>query len=294
LDIYGAQAGDIIRAASFDGGLAGSVTVDTAMDLSLNLTPVSGLAIQATGDIPHMRVIAQPGQNPAQIDLLISLQNFGSGADPDVIVTAPGSEVGYPSTLSYSPVTGTYEGSISFSATERGMGRIRAIGTVGNSVVRLQSTYRLQQVVNQQGQDVYSNDGNLSLYVESGSLPGNEIYFVVMPPGAVPGPLPTGLVLVGDPYDVTASGAVVSLQRPAVLTLRYDGALVNPAQTPAGLGIYRWNPVSQVWQAVPGNLDEDRKAMVASVTILGTYALLASPGSWSEPTQRVFLPIIIK
>lgn len=36
-------------------------------------------------------------------------------------------------------------------------------------------------------------------------LDKEEAYFVVMPPGALPGPLPPGRVLVGAPYDVTAS-----------------------------------------------------------------------------------------
>ena len=175
------------------------------------------------------------------------------------------------------------------------MGRIRAVGEVGGGLVRLQSTYRLQQVTNERSHDVYSNDGNLSLHLEPGSLPGNEAYLVVMPPGAVPGPLPAGLVLLGDPCDVTASGALVALENPAILKLHYDGALVNSSSAPPGLGIYRWDPTSETWQAISGNLDEEQKAMVAPVTTLGTYGLLAPPGSWMEPLPYgVFLPIILK
>jgi len=295
LDIYGATEGDILRVASFDGGLSANGTVSTEMDITLILEPVGGIAAQMAGGIPHMRVVAEPSQDPSQIDLLVFLQNFGPGADPNVLVTEPGSEAGYAPTLSYSPGTDTYEGEISFSATERGMGRIRAVGEVGGDLVRLQSTYRLQQVVNDQSQGVYSNDGNLSLHLDPGSLPGNEAYLVVMPPGAVPGPLPAGLVLLGNPYDVTASGALVTLEKPAVLKLHYDKSLVRSSSAPEGLGIYRWDPISETWQEVPGSLDEEQKAMVASVTTLGTYALLAPPGPWMEPLpNEVFLPIVIK
>lgn len=74
------------------------------------------------------------------------------------------------------------------------------------------STYRLQRVLNDQDHDVHSNDGNLSLHLEPGSLPGGEAYFVAMP-----GSSPAELVLEGDPYDETASGALIELERPAVL-----------------------------------------------------------------------------
>jgi len=300
LDVYGADEGDIVRAASFDGGLAGSVTVTTEMTITLILEPVGGLTLQAEGLTtqvvdapPHMRMVAEPSQDPNQIDLLVFLQNFGPGADPSVVVTEPGNEVGHAPTLSYSPSTGTYEGQISFSATERGMGRIRAMGAVGDSLVRLQSTYRLQRVVNKQSHDVYSNDGNLSLYLEPGSLPGSDAYIIMMPPGAVPGPLPDGLVLVGDSYDVTASGALIELEKPAVLKLHYDGALINQSSVSEGLGIYRWEPNSEMWQAVPGSLDEEQRAVVASITTLGTYALMAPVGPWKEPNV-ILLPIIFK
>ena len=39
-------------------------------------------------------------------------------------------------------------------------------------------------------------------------------------------------MLVGDSYDVTGSGALVTLEKPAVLNLRYDGALVTSSLAP--------------------------------------------------------------
>jgi hypothetical protein len=294
LDIYGAEEGDIVRAASMDGGLAGSATVGVeTCPLSLTLRPVQGLAARVVGGIPHMRVVAEPSQDPSQVDLLVFLQGFGPGADLSVVVTEPGSEVGYVPTLSYSPGTDTYEGQISFSATEQGTGRIRAVGAAGGGLVRLQSTYRLQRVLSDRSHDVYSDDGNLSLHLEPGSLLGDEAYFVVMPPGAVSGPLPAGLALVGDPYDVTGSGALVTLEQPAILKLHYDGALVISASATAGLGLHRWDPTSETWQAVPASVNEGQRVMVAPVTVLGTYALLGPDSIVPPPGQKTFLPIIL-
>jgi hypothetical protein len=275
-----------------NGGLAGKIIVDASAELTLTLAPVGGLRSQAGGEIPHMRVIAQPGPDPNQTDLLVSLQNFGPGADPSLFVTTPGSEIGHVPTLSYSPVSDTYEGQISFSAAERGMGRIRAVGEVGGGLVRLQSTYRLQRVLNDLGDDVYSDDGNLSLHLGPGSLPGNEAYLVVMPTGALPGTLPPGLALVGDSYDVTASGALAELEKPAILRLRYDGELLSSPVLTDELGIYRWNPNTATWQAVPGSLDQEHRTLAAPVTALGTYALLMHKDEpWPAPTITAVWPL---
>lgn len=219
------------------------------------------------------------------------MQNFGAGADPSLIVTEPGSEAGFAPTLSYSATTDTYEGQINFSATERGTGRLRAIGATGGDLVRLQSTYRLQRVRNDQSHDIYADDGNLSLHLEPGSLPGAEAYLVVMPPGAISGPVPAGLALVGDPYDITGSGALVALEKPGLLILHYDGTLISGSAALNDLGIYHWDPVSQTWQAVPDSLDEAHQSFSASVTRLGTYALLGPPQEFTWP---IFLPFITK
>jgi hypothetical protein len=296
IDIYGADVGDKLQVTSFDGGLSGAIeSIGTEANLNLVLAPVGGTAVQAAGQIPHLRVIAGTSPGAGQIDLMVSLRGFGPDANPYILVTEPDSDIGHAPPLGYNATNGAYEGQISFSATERGMGRIQAAGTRNNSSVFLQSTYRLQRVTNNQDHDVYSNDGNFSLHLKPGSLLGNEAYFVVMPPGAVPGPLPAGLTLVGDPYDVTASGALVTLTKSAILTLYYDEALVTPAAPPAGLSIYRWDPNQFVWQAVPGTVDQEHQAMAARVTALGVYALMAPPGSWTDPVKnKIYLPSIMK
>ncbi|MCP4288512.1 MAG: VCBS repeat-containing protein [Gammaproteobacteria bacterium] len=294
LNIFGAIEGDTIRAASFDGGLAGSATVGSGTNLNLTMNPVGGLSVQTSGGIPHLRIVAEPSLNPSQVDLFISLEGFGAGADPSVTITEPGSETGQTPHLSYSPTTGTWGGQINFSATKQGLGRVRAVGEVNGSLVRLQSTYRLQRALNNQDHEIYSNDGNLSLHLDSGSLPGNDAYLVVTPPGAIPGPLPPGKVLVGDVYDVTASGALVTLEKPSILKLHYDGELV--AGSPAlrtELSIYRWDPNSQTWQEISSTLNLDQEVRVAPVTILGMYALLGLPNIEPE-NQNTFLPIILK
>jgi photosystem II stability/assembly factor-like uncharacterized protein len=291
IDLYGASQGDNVRAASFNGALAGEVSVTAASSLTIILGSVGGLAVQISGEIPHLQVVAIPSQTPDQVALLIELNNFDSGVNPSLLVTVPGSQVGYAPVLSHSPGSSTYVGQISFDATERGTGRIQVAGKAGGGLTFLQTTYRLQRVVNAQGYNIFSNDGSLDLRLEAGALPGNETFVVVMPPGAIPGPLPGGLTLLGEPYDITVSGAA-TLLKPAVLSLHYDKALVSGTVPPAGLKIYRWDPANAAWQAVGDTIDPERRAVTAQVTALGTYALLAPPGSWAAARLEVFLPLV--
>jgi hypothetical protein len=283
LDIYGAVEGDIIKAISFNGGTRGQVTVPSGLNFTLALTPTNNQ------QSAYMEVKAKLSQTPGQIDLTISLLNFGVGAAPKVNISEPDSRTIYTPTLSYNSTTDTYQSQISFNSNRRGTGQLWVEGQGGNAAA-LHSAYRLQQVVNSQDYELHSSDGNLNLYLNQGSLPGSEAYLVVMPPGGIPGPLPEGLSLVRGPYDVTAAETGTFI-KPVILTLHYNGA----SGTPAGLGIYRWDSGSQVWQIVPNSsLNEEHQAVVAPVTNLGMYALLAPPGSWNQGPSNVFLPVILK
>ena len=288
LNIYGVAEGDKIRASSFDSGLHGIHTV-SAEELTLSLTPVRSSArrtiraaeSQTVETVPYLytQITANPNSTSSdQIDLFISVYNFENSAAPEILVTEPGSTSGHAPLLNYSSITGSYEGQITFSATERGMGRIRVIGGIHGNTINLHSTYRLQKVSKDRVHDVYSNDGNLHLHLEPNSFPASEAYFVVMPIGAVPGPLPEGLTLVGDPYNISLSGAVAALEKPGILTLRYDTAVVNQVVTPSNLKIYRWEADGNGgghWRPVAGELDQEHKTIAASLKPLGIYALLA-------------------
>jgi photosystem II stability/assembly factor-like uncharacterized protein len=297
IEIYGAEPGDSIRAASFDGGLNGDANVGQESSLRIDLKPLQAVAARSgaaqANTIPHLRVIAEPGASVDETSLLVAVVGLGPNATTAAVVTAPGGAAGFAPTLSYDAAKDAYQGQVSFSTTERGTGRLQAIAGVGGSLIRLQSTYRLQRVPHDQDREIFSDDGNLGLHLDVGALPGELAYMVVMSPGALPGPLPHGLLLVGDAYDVTLSGGLNSLQKPARLMLRYDRALINRTTAPDGLAIYRWDSHNHTWNAVAGTLDAEHRALVASVQALGTYALLAPTGAWTQPEpRRTFLPLI--
>lgn len=294
LAIYGAEHGDTLRAATFDAGQFGRIDVGDASALELQLRPVGNATLATTGPLPHLRLIPLPATQAGQTELLILLQNFAPGSEPAVLVTAPGSNTGRLPDLSYSPSLGAYEGRISFSAATRGSGQIRADRRVGPDRPVMQASYRLQFVDNGAPWEVFSNDGNLRLSGAPGSLPGSESALIVMPTGSVPGAPPVNHLVVGEAYDVTASGAVVSLEKPAVLTMHYDAILVNQ-MTPSGLAIFAWRPVQQRWEPVPSRVDETQRTVAAQIEALGIYALFAPAGPWAEAQgTKAWLPLVRK
>jgi len=174
------------------------------------------------------------------------------------------------------------------AASDLGTGSIRVFGLAPNAIVRQQSTFRLQRTHNDEHTNIYSDDGNLDLHLDAGSLPGNETYLAVMPPGALPGPTPQGYAAIGDAYSITASGAVAALEKPGVLKLFYDDATLKPGIEVEQLELRRWDPVTKIWKKAPATLDADQKALSAPVKALGTYVLMVR-----EYTQ-VYLPAIAR
>ena len=289
IEVIGGEEDDKVRASSIDGGLAGRAVIGQPDEpITLTLDHVGALAAQSVTDRPYMQIIAEPGPDPEHIDLMVFLHNYSPINEPLVSLTLPGEQSRYTPNLSYSPGSGVYEARIEMAANNLGTGGIDAKGIVQNNVVRQQSTFRLQRSSNHERHDIYSDDGNFDFHLDAGSLPGGETYLVVMPPGALPGPAPRGYAVVGDAYNITASGAVATLEKPGVLKLYYDDATLKPGIEVERLEIRRWDPIDAVWKVVPTSLDAEQKVLSAAVKALGTYTLMVR-----EQTQ-VYLPAIVR
>ncbi|NOZ72247.1 MAG: hypothetical protein GXP38_10095 [Chloroflexi bacterium] len=287
--VFGAEEGDTIRASSIDGGLAGRVSIDVPTDpITLTLSSVGSLSGQTVAERPYLQLIAEPSPDSQHVDLLVFLHHFSPWADPVLVLTPPGEETGYAPPLSYSPSTGTYRGQVSTTASKLGMGRVRILGVVQDGIVRQQMTFRLQRASRQERHDIFSDDGNLDLHLMPGSLPGNETYLVVMPPGALPGLVPPGYTVVGNAYSITASGAVVTLEKSALLRLHYNDTVLPPEIDPERLEIRRWDPVTSTWKTISATLDDEQRTLSAAVDVLGTYALMV------QTQTQVYLPAIVQ
>ncbi|MCL4862650.1 MAG: hypothetical protein KJZ93_24775, partial [Caldilineaceae bacterium] len=296
LAVLGAATGDRLRVLSIDGGLSGEVTVAGSSAVVVSLQPV-GVAAAGAGGAPYLRLIpAANAAAPGQVDLLLSLHNFdppvGDEGQPQVLVTEPLGQTAQSPTVRFSPTTGAYESKVSFSPTARGSGQVQVSGFAGGRAAALHTTYQLQRIAGEQDDDIFAGDGNLHLRVFAGSLPPGmgEAYVVVMPPGALPGPLPEGQRLVGNLYDLSASGAIGRLEKPALLRLYYDRALLSDAFDPAALRLHRWAPNTERWEPVTATLDAENQALIAAIQPLGVYALLA-PGDGAGGNVH-YLPLV--
>jgi hypothetical protein len=285
LTLYGALEGDTIQAASFDGAYAGAVTVDgrTAYTLTLSPTSAGPLAARAGGSSPYLNLI--PGSEGDT--LLLEVHGAPSGSLPLSAVVIPGEGCGSPqsTSLAYSPGEGAYVGQVSFAGVGLGSGEVRVDGVAGGQWVSINSDYNLMQVVDGGANGLASEDGNLQLHIDAGSMPHHaDAYAVVLPTGYVPGPLPVGKKVLGSAYEVRLSGAATGLEKPGLLTMHYHPEVMGVA---SGLAIYWWDAADGEWERVGGERIDLDNSVAATVEQFGIYALMGEP-------LRVYLPLILK
>jgi N-acetylneuraminic acid mutarotase len=297
IDIYGAQAGDTLRAASFDGALSGSVSVTDATTYTIVMAPVTSL-----------QALAIPGLNPYLTlrpssdgdTLYLRLCELGPGGTLVAIVTQSGGSASQPTALIYSSAEEVYVGAVTFAPHVRqGTGTVQVIGAGGNSQgISLNSTYALQAIPRHRLADLYSADGNLQVHLITGTLPF-DAYAVLSPLSATPIQPPAGLQIVGNVYDVKLSGLLdaAPADQPFVLKLHYDPEILKGDFIgPDTLQIYRWepdpdphNPTDQArWVALGGSrLEEDNSVSIATDRF-GIYTLMGF-----RVAESIYLPLIM-
>lgn len=123
---------------------------------------------------------------------------------------------------------------------------------------------------------IVSEDNNLEMTLSDNSLPA-DAYALVMSTNAAPRPLPLGHQLVGQPYSVRASGAVVTSTKPMLLKLFYTDTTLGNVD-PHTLSVLQWDPVSREWDDLGGSLDDLIENLVSTTTDWFTvYALMSTP-----------------
>lgn len=293
LEILGATAGDTVRAASSDGALAGTLVLSTTSLATLPLVPVGGGAVgrmeipadasatASAASAPYLRVMPSQIGGSAGYGLAFTVHNFdaplGGQAGVTVIVNEPGSESARFTQAGYSPTQAVYNGQLSFTAEREDTNQVQVIGIVEGDLFFLHSTYRLQQAQATERQTIYSSDGKLILELNPQSIADASVYFVVNAQNTTIGPLPAGMSLVGDVYDITASGQLTHLQQPGALTIAYDADLLPVDLGADALGLYWWNAQAEAWQQVDTVIvDSERAVISAPLQLLGPYAIMAT------------------
>jgi uncharacterized repeat protein (TIGR01451 family) len=270
ITVYGAEAGDRIRAAAFDGSMADSVLVDERTVYTLDLEQIGGtVAASSVGSqAPYLSMTPMSDGDELYIQVA-GLTESSLGVDLSII---PGEGAGSPQLtyLAYSQTVTAYVATVSLSGVGLGTGRVQASG--GPLLNRISSDYNLQQVNNFTDTSLFSEDGNFELYLSPDSLPIDFAYATVLPTGYVPGPLPDKVEVIGNAYEVRMSGAVTQLEKEGVLTMHYHPGVMD-VYTPTA-AIYYWDVVNTTWQKQGSTPREIDYAVSSVVTRTGIYALM--------------------
>lgn len=284
LTVYGAVAGDTIQVASLDGSLAGSSVIDEREQYEISLEPIT-LRQRKEGVAPYLNIV--PGSEGDS--LIVEVHGAAASGFALDAVVIPGEGGGSPQTtqLAYSGTHEAYIGQVSFAGVGLGSGEVRVTGLAGRQPIRLNGNYNLVAIENGNSNDLTSEDGNLQLHVDVGSLlNGADGYGTVVPSGFVPGPLPGGQNVLGSAYVVRLSGAATRLAKPGMLTMYYHPDVVGLVEDAA---IYYWDVQGEAWMFVGGTHDEVSGGVSVPVTKLGIYVL----GGASAQRHTVFLPVAV-
>lgn len=286
IEIYGASAGNTLRVASIDGAFSAQTTIGAGDAYTLTLQRTGGALATGAALNPYALLIPYSDGK----DLTVIVAGMGEGWTLSALVRPASSglqTIGF----GYSPASGVYTGTASFAVASTGLGatNVRGVSVQGQQMA-VDIDYHLARVQTLVEQDFYSPDGDAWLHLDDGGLAVANVYLLLAPTGAVPEPLPQGRTALGHAYSLTASGALTTLDRPALLRLFYDpGALPDGADASA-LRIARWE--SGYWQPLASESDPDRFAISARIDRLGIYVLLAPDEGQDE--GRVYLPMLRK
>ena len=162
-------------------------------------------------------------------------------------------------------------------------GYARVVGSHKQQFIDLNVDYRLQQALASNGAIIFSNDGNFKLSFDPTTPSISTTHFLISSLWGIPGPAPIGLEVVGEAYEITSSTGSDNLEKPAILTLRYDE---TTGITFKNLAIYRWDFVTSTWEKIGENTNEEFQEVSVAVDRLGVYALIGTVTNQARATTN--------
>ncbi|MEZ4864456.1 MAG: VCBS repeat-containing protein [Caldilineaceae bacterium] len=288
LAIFGAGIGDKVRAATLNGGLQGELTIhDAGGALVLTLNAPGAARIALANPYPTLRIIPAYTQDPNQIDLTFVVQQFDPQSPPSVNAIAPSQNQSV--AVQLSPTSGGHVGALSVNANRFGIGFVQVAGTVNGQLTYLDATYQLQAVVPNTPARLFAADGNLNFYLAPNTKSATSTLVVINRLGVMPGAPPPDAQIIGDVYELTASGSRLNLEQTGLLSLHYAADLTADQQT--ALHIYRWDPNKFEWKLQESTVDHERREVTTVTNQLGIYTLMVTD---REPPAelRIYLPFV--
>ncbi|HEX9029440.1 MAG TPA: hypothetical protein VF823_09730, partial [Anaerolineales bacterium] len=128
-----------------------------------------------------------------------------------------------------------------------------------------------------------AEDGRAEAFLPAGSLSGNP--YITLQPGNPISDTQGSLAIVSKAYTLVSSNGAAALNIPGTLNIYFQD--VDLARMRASsVGLYRWDDFSGKWVQVAATIDWKLPSASATITQLGTYAVMANTA------QAIYLPVI--
>jgi hypothetical protein len=288
IEIYGAHNGDTIFGSKACGWLCSYSAILTAScPTSLSGDPLDSPFIQAEP------IVLQ--RDPFGLEVATQFEADGRTMDITVIssITLPAppraevwQEGGDWQTVTLSYNGSGYIGSITLEPTLGLTGYVRVSASDAQAnTVSTTVAFHAEQVVTNELTWLTSSDGQMEIFIKSGSLAGTPV--VSIDETNVSNWEQDGFIVVSKAYKVSASNGVSNLSQPAEVSIYYSMDSLSPENL-RNLSLYRWDEQTMRWVALVSQVGTDVYFVSAEVEQLGTFAIL------KKNTQRIVLPIIIR
>lgn len=220
----------------------------------------------------------EPTAKPGQVRIRVrSTEQLKT--PPQLRISLTGSTTSQNVTLNFDPDTTSYTGTATLPANTKASFEVNATNANSQTVSRFFSLALSPLNANTESQ-LFSSNGQLSLTVPKGALPGNAIV-AIGPSTAPPLPLDGGMVVVSGPFSVTASQrnqmkseGVVRFQLPNRLGDRAVDGFDSKS-----FEIWRYNQEKNEWERRGGTLLESVDVISLATDELGDYAVTAQLAS---------------
>jgi len=264
IKLYGVKTGDVIRVATLNGGLSGKFTLGDDTAYQLTLRPTSSNRQMTT--LPYLTLIPDSSGHGVVVSLEQASPNSSFTAEiipHDAAQTSQLAPLILGSSNSYS---------VTFSNFAVGSGSAQISNTLD---ILLNANYNFQPVWRDRDNNLYSDDGNLEMYLPPQAIDGDG-YAIIADTGYLPTPPNNGLEVIGSAYNIRLSGSIAALDKQAILRLHYQSNINNYTD----IAVYYWSPVTTTivttptWENIGGAQNEVDNTWVVSRKSLGIYALL--------------------
>jgi hypothetical protein len=273
--LLGASQGDIVTfITTVEGfGLSGPYTASVARSFAVTCPTQRAAAVGPVIEVEleevafALNVSTSPGDAADDVQITVTADMLLNA--PPTVTLNQATAAPQPVIMQFDSETESYHGQAMLNSELGTAATIAASAsdTQGNRVETF-AAFEMTVLAGDEETTVLSADGRAELLVPAGALPaGGRISIET---SQLPGPLPVGLVTLGDPYTLRAASSL-TLSNPADLILYYldIGGTLRQADLSTAQ-IYRWT--GNEWSELEGTGGRD--SILAAINDFGTYVLL--------------------